>query len=160
MMVMAGSAVWIALGAGEVMNVVVGTLTFYLVVSSWLTVRRPPDSFGRVERAAMLIVLADGFGCLYYGVQVQRGVYQIVGAPAAACYVFGGVAVLAGVLDLRVMIRGGVSGAQRIARHLWRMCTALLITATSFFLARAHLFPAFVRSTISTCCRSSSCCWR
>jgi hypothetical protein len=40
-----------------------------------------------------------------------------------------------------------MSCTQRIARHLWRMCFAFFIASASIFLARAHLFPAFMRST-------------
>ena len=32
-----------------------------------------------------------------------------------------------------MLLRGGVFGAQRIARHLWRMCFGLFIAAGSFF---------------------------
>jgi hypothetical protein len=37
-------------------------------------------------------------------------------------------------------------GAQRIVRHLWRMCFALLIAAVSFFPGQVRLFPASVRA--------------
>jgi hypothetical protein len=33
-----------------------------------------------------------------------------------------------------MMRAGGVRGAPRIARHLWRMCLAMWIATTSFFL--------------------------
>ena len=46
-----------------------------------------------------------------------------------------------------MLVRGGVSGTQRIARHLWRMCFALFIAAASIFLARQHLFPDLLRRT-------------
>ena len=49
--------------------------------------------------------------------------------------------------DVRMLARGGVSDAQRIARHLVRMCFALFIATGSLFLARPHLFPALLRKT-------------
>jgi hypothetical protein len=49
--------------------------------------------------------------------------------------------------DVRMLVRRGISGSHRIARHLWRMCFALFIAAGSIFLARQHLFPAFMRKT-------------
>jgi hypothetical protein len=58
---------------------------------------------------------------------------------------FGSVALFAATLDLRMIFRGGVSGAQRIARHLWRMSFALYIAASSFFLGQAQVFPDAVR---------------
>jgi hypothetical protein len=57
------------------------------------------------------------------------------------------VALIAATGDIRMLARHGISGTQRIARHLWRMCFAFFIASASIFLARAHLFPAFMRST-------------
>jgi hypothetical protein len=59
----------------------------------------------------------------------------------------GTVATLAAIGDIRMLLRRGIAGTQRIARHLWRMCFALFIAAGSIFLARQHLFPAFMRKT-------------
>ncbi len=44
------------------------------------------------------------------------------GYPAGAYFIFGSVALLFAAGDVRMLVRGGISGAQRIARHLWRMC--------------------------------------
>jgi hypothetical protein len=49
--------------------------------------------------------------------------------------------------DVRMLLRGGVSGAQRISRHLPRMCYALFTASASFFLRRQQRFPAFFRKT-------------
>jgi len=76
-----------------------------------------------------------------------------------AYIVFGSVALLAASGDVRMLIRGGVAGAQRLVRHLWRMCVALFIATTSFFIGtasdpvlrrtglRARLFPEAIRKT-------------
>ena len=47
--------------------------------------------------------------------------------PAAPCFVFGFLALLCAAGDVRMLLRGGVFGAHRIVRNLWRMCFALLI---------------------------------
>ena len=66
----------------------------------------------------------------------------------AGMYFFlGSVALLSAAGDVRMLWHGGVSGAQRIARHLWRMCFALFIASSSLFLARPQLFPALLRKT-------------
>jgi len=57
------------------------------------------------------------------------------------------VALLAATGDVRMIVLRGIAGTQRIARHLWRMCFALFIASASIFLARQHLFPAFMRRT-------------
>jgi hypothetical protein len=45
---------------------------------------------------------------------------------------------LAAAGDLRMLVAGGVVGAKRIARHLWRMCFGLFIAAGSFFLGPSN----------------------
>jgi len=67
--------------------------------------------------------------------------------PPAPYFIFGAVALIAATGDVRMLVRGGISGAQRIARHLWRMCFALFIAAASVFLARPQLFPAILQKT-------------
>lgn len=57
------------------------------------------------------------------------------------------IAGFAAALDLHVILRGGVSGAERIARHLWRMCTALLFGAASFFIGQPQVFPPPLRGS-------------
>jgi hypothetical protein len=57
---------------------------------------------------------------------------EVDGLPYQPFAVFGAVAALAAASDLSMIRRGGISGAPRIARHLWRMCAALLIAAASF----------------------------
>ena len=62
-------------------------------------------------------------------------------------FFLGSVARLSAAGDVRMLVRGGVSGAQRIARHLRRMCFALFIAAGSFFLGQPQVFPAALRKT-------------
>jgi len=69
------------------------------------------------------------------------------GYPAGPYFFLGSVAVLATAGDVRMLVRGGISGKQRIARHLWRMCFALFIAAASIFMARQRLFPDLMRKT-------------
>ncbi len=46
-----------------------------------------------------------------------------------------------------MLARGGVLGAKRIARHLWRMCFGLFIAAGSFFLGPSNR-PLRLLSTV------------
>lgn len=48
----------------------------------------------------------------------------------------GSVVILAAAGDVRMLVRGGVFGRQRIARHLWRMCFGLFIATGSFLAQR------------------------
>ncbi len=69
------------------------------------------------------------------------------GLPAGIYFFLGSAALLSAAGDIRMMVGGGVSGAQRIARHLWRMSFALFVASASIFLSRPHLFPAILRRT-------------
>ena len=69
------------------------------------------------------------------------------GIPAGIYLAFGVIAAVAAVLDVRMLRRGGVSGAQRLTRHLWRMSVALFIAVTSFFLGQPQVFPVGIRNT-------------
>ena len=53
-------------------------------------------------------------------------------------FFMGSVMLLAAAGDLRMLVSGGVLGAKRIARHLWRMCFGLFIAAGSFFLGPSN----------------------
>ncbi len=86
----------------------------------------------------------------YFGIQLgleslRYGDGTIDGQPAFVAIAFGTVALVAALLDLRMILAGGIKGAHRLARHLWRMCFALFLAAASFFLGQAQVFPEAVR---------------
>lgn len=149
MLTMSASAAYMAAFVKPVtMNVVVGVLTFYLVATAWLTVRRKEGEIGRLEFGLVLVALADGAAALIFGGEAALSATGLKnGAPAVAYFVAGSVALLYAGADVRMLIRGGVAGARRIARHLWRMCFALLIATASLFLGQPRLFPESIRGT-------------
>jgi hypothetical protein len=51
-------------------------------------------------------------------------------------FFIGSVMLLAAAGDVRMLVHGGVLGAKRTARHIWRLCFGLFIAAGSFFGAR------------------------
>ena len=57
------------------------------------------------------------------------------------------VMLIAGLLDLNAVIRRKLRPAQRIGRHLWRMCFAFFIATGSFFLGQQDVLPAAVRGS-------------
>jgi len=70
-----------------------------------------------------------------------------MGVPAGMNFFMDSVVLLAAAGDIRMLMRGGISGAQRIARHLWRMCFGLFIASGSFFLGQQQVFPHWLRKT-------------
>ncbi|MDB5722464.1 MAG: hypothetical protein JWP15_3082 [Alphaproteobacteria bacterium] len=145
LMTTAGAA--IAIGKPDRITTVMGVFTFYLVLTAWVTVRRDGKA-GGFERFAFAFGCAISLAYLAIGMAASRlpgG--RIDGLPGAIAFVFGSVAALATALDLSFLIRGRLSARQRIARHLWRMLTALFIAAMSFFLGQQKVMPAFVRGS-------------
>jgi hypothetical protein len=156
MLLMAATGGFMAILDSQRLNTLAGVFTFYLVATAWLTVRRRGQHARRAELCFLLMALAAGVAGWAFGIEAAG---RKAGGTAGGCFVFGSLAFLAGIGDIRMLIRGGVSGAQRLVRHVWRMCFALFIAAGSFFLGqsgnpvfrqsglRARLFPAAVRET-------------
>jgi hypothetical protein len=148
MLGMSASAAYLAFLQPVMLSVLNGILAFYLVATAWMTVKRKAGEVGAFEIGGLLAVLAIAAGFLSFGVEAANSETRLKdGFSAAHYYFFGVVAVLCAALDMRLILRGGVSGAQRIARHLWRMCFAMWMATTAFFLGQEKLFPELVRET-------------
>jgi hypothetical protein len=143
MLAMSVTGAWLAFLAPARISAVVAALTFYLVATSWATVRRPAGATGRFEVAALVMILAIIEACLlvaWVGANSPRG--RIDHLPYQPIFAFMAIATLAAVGDLRAISQGGVSGSARLARHLWRMCVALIIASLAFVAQPKAIPPA------------------
>ena len=130
----------------ELASVVGGVFTLYLVATAWMTVKRKEGEIGRFEKAAALFALALAIMAYTWGIQkVSGGAEDGLGPPVY--FVFGTLAALAALFDVRMIRRGGVEGAKRILRHLGRMGFALYIAVASLFLGQQQLFPDAIRES-------------
>ena len=148
MLGLAASGAYLGFMKHQILNGLMGILTFYLVVTAWWTARRRDGETGIFDLGALMVPLAVGAALAIYGIEAadsQTG--SKGGYPAGAYFTFASVALLFAAGDVRMVVRGGVSGTQRIARHLRRMCFALFIAAGSFFLGQQQVFPAALRKT-------------
>ncbi len=148
MLVLSATGVYLAIMKAQPGNILGGTLTFYLVATAWMAARRRDGETSMFDWAALLVVLGVAACEVTFGLEAalsQTGLKYDY--PPGPYFFMGSVAVLAVTGDVRMLVRGGVSGTRRIARHLWRMCFALFIAAASIFLARQHLFPDLLRRT-------------
>jgi uncharacterized membrane protein len=129
-------------------NVIGSTLTFYLVATGWMAAKRREGKVGIFDVAALLFGLAVVARAATWGFEAASSpTGSKSGYPAPFYFVFGTVALLFTVADIRMIVRGGVSGAKRIARHLWRMSFALLFATFSFYPGQAKFFPKWIRAT-------------
>jgi uncharacterized membrane protein len=152
MLLMSAGGAYIALMKSQRFNVFAGTFTFYLVSSATLVMLRKPKQKGRLELALLLIPLAAGITALIFGLQAS-------GRSGIGYFIFAAIALLSAAGDIRMLIRGGAAGVQRLVRHIWRMGFALFIAGGSFFLGtasdpvlrktglRATLFTKEIRAT-------------
>jgi len=133
---------------GAVLNVLMGLLTFYLVATAWWTAHRRQGRILLFDWGALLVVWAVAAGLAGYGWAAATSPAGTKDGIGPGFYLFfAAVALLAGALDLRRIEAGGVIGAPRIARHLWRMCAALFIAVTSLFLGQPQVFPDALRAS-------------
>jgi len=141
MLVMGSSAAYLS-------NVVGGLLACYLVATAWLTARRREGETSIFDWAAFLFALAVGVVIMIDGLRIISGsIPRKAGVPVGMILFLGSVALLAAAGDIRMIVRGGVFGRQRIVRHLWRMCFSFFIATGSFFIGQPQVFPAFIRRT-------------
>lgn len=139
MLLMSSFAAYIAVGKHQSGNIMGGIFTFYLIATAWLTARRRDGQTSRFDWLLALIPLALGVINWANGIAVVRsGVDPPDGVPAGMIFFMGTIMLLAAAGDVRMLVRGGLFGAQRIARHLWRMCFGLFIAAGSFFMGPSN----------------------
>jgi len=150
MLVMATFAAYLAVAVpDQIVNLYISTFAAYLVVTAWMTVRRRERSSGVFEKIAVFVAaclcapfailsvqLAAGFAPMF------KSAIPFKGPVLIAIYGFTSVLAVATIGDAKVVMAGGISGAPRIARHLWRMCLGLtLATGSAFTNGFARLLP-------------------
>lgn len=121
-------------------NVFGGASALYLVTTGWLTARRREGQTSIFDWGALLFGLAVGVPIVTDGLRIVSGsIPPKAGVPVGMILFLGSVVLLAAAGDVRMLVRGGVFGRQRIARHLWRMCFGLFIATGSFLAQRRVL---------------------
>ena len=130
-------------------SVIMGLFTFYLVATGWMAALRRGGQAGPMERAGLagaVAITALSFGFALYAMVTTDGL--LGGEPPSSYVVLGLLPGLAAVADARLIRRGTLTHRQRIIRHVWRLCTALLIASFSFFIGQPRVFPPVLRSSL------------
>jgi hypothetical protein len=148
MLGMAAAGVYLAFLKSKPGDVLGGTLTLYLVATAWMTARRRDAGTSVFDWGAASVALTLGAVTVIWGLEAVRSQTGLKHGYPPGVYAFlGSVALLSVAGDVRMLVRRGITGPRRIARHLWRMCFALFIAASSIFLARQQVFPVLLRKT-------------
>ena len=147
MLIMAATGAYLALLQPHSGTMIVGVLAFYFVVTAWATARRK-QGLGAFDKVAFLVPAAAAVALFFFAFKAANastGEFEDVSATIY-CF-FGAFAIFVATLDLLLVLRGGIKGPHRIARHLWRMCAALSFGAGNFFLGQQQVFPAFLQGS-------------
>ena len=147
MMVMTGAGFVVAVMRGQPLNIIAAGLACYLTATGLLTVLRDSSLRTRLSAVAMVggaTVAAFALACVAFNVDLIGSGRPASQAGKAFVLVFGAFAGLGAWGDF-MMLKHGIQGHRRIARHLWRMGLALLIATMAFFLGQARQFPESLR---------------
>ena len=122
---------------------IVGVLVCYFILTSWVTARRRDGATGWFEVLACVVALGIAAATVWDGI---TGVSPTPVGPGPH-FAVAGFCLLAGLLDLRVVLRKRLTAGERIRRHLWRMCLAFFIATGSFFIGQQDVMPEAVRGS-------------
>jgi hypothetical protein len=120
-----------------------GIIVCYFVATSWVAARRRDGTTGKFEIMACLFILCAAAATVW-------GAFTGAATTPAGrgpLFVFAAMCLIAGLLDLNAILRARLTAAQRISRHLWRMCVAFFIATGSFFLGQQDVMPQAVRGS-------------
>ncbi len=147
MLVMSGIGGAVAPFLHDRISTVAGFMTFYLIFTGWLTARRR-EGVSTLERLGLAVAIAGVASTAtltWMAAHAPEGTLD--GSPPQAFYIFLSVSTIAALGDLKLVLRGGIAGAQRIARHVWRMCFGLFVASGSLFLGQMQVFPVWFRES-------------
>lgn len=132
LLLMAGSAAFLA------QDPVIAFASIYFAATGWVVALRPPKQIGVFDILAFIAISLICSRYFYVAFTSEPGFMTTMFT------IFGSVALIAALLDLNMIMRGGLSGAHRIARHLWRMCYAMLGAVMSFVANTSSVWSDFI----------------
>jgi hypothetical protein len=140
------TGVYIAYSRSIMLSFVNGIFLCYFVATAWMTVKRKAGTLGRFEWVAFVVALAIFAMLVSFAIEASQSSNGKLNGfgPEAFCF-FAIVAFIAAVMDLKMIINGGIKGSHRLIRHLWRMCFPMFMATAAFFLGQAKLLPEPVR---------------
>lgn len=123
-----------------------GIFVVYLIWTATTTVRKLPGSGRKLDIGLMILAFTMAI-LMYWGGVIVWNLpgHMRDGVPAGMIFFLGTISLLASIGDARMIREGGLRGARRIARHLWRMCFGLFIATGSFFLGQMKFIPEPIR---------------
>lgn len=153
MIFMSTTGAYMSLEPLSMTSFMAGTVTFYMIATAWRTARNTKGKNGYIELIGLLYALVISVVGIIACWELVNNRGEAIGGGVDPgldffLYFYTGIAILSVILDISVIYRGGIYGAQRIARHLWRMCFGLWVAIGSFFLGQPQVFPEPLRDMV------------
>lgn len=126
MMVMLVSGIAAAYLKESIDDMMLGAIVMYTVITAWLTAHHRKNETGLPEVVALIWVV--GFAITAFSISLG---WREVEAPIVYL-IWGGLAMLCALGDIRNLYQSGLSGTQRIIRHVWRIGFSLVWAALAF----------------------------
>jgi uncharacterized membrane protein len=146
MLVLSASAIYLAYVKLQVNIVIGGALSIYMIATGLVAARRQDGESGAFEIVACAVASMCAIGMFILGFKASSSPNgQLYGQPYSGFYGIGAFLSILAALDVSVIVRSGLAGAQRIARHLWRMCFSLMGAFFAFAVQGARALPLEVR---------------
>jgi uncharacterized membrane protein len=137
------TAIYLGLTRNQSGNAVGGILVVYMLATAWVAAKRRDNESGLFEVGAFAASATGAAGAFYFTLlAVTNGTALLGGIPG---FIMSAVATLTAGLDFSVIVRRGIAGRQRIARHLWRMHLGFFAAVGSFFPGQLQFFPDFIQ---------------
>ncbi len=134
------TAVPISLITGNVFLLLVGVFSVYLALSGWSYAKNRTGTPLRLDWLRTFGMLAAS------AVMASYGAYLLLSADTngLTMLVFSGIGGALSMSDLKTQYAGGVTGKERISRHLTMMLAGSIATITAFVVVNFTFDPAFV----------------
>ncbi len=127
MMVMLVSGIAAGYLKDSIDDMMLGAIVLYTVFTAWLAVHHKKNETGLLEVIALIWVI--GFAITAFSSSMG---WRAVEVPPLAYLIWGGLAILCALGDIRNLYQSGLSGTQRIIRHVWRIGFSLVWAALAF----------------------------
>lgn len=126
MMIMLVSGIAAAYLKESIDDMMLGAFVTYTVITAWLAVHHKKNETGLPEVVALIWVVS--FATIAFSISLG---WREVETPFAY-QIWGGLAILCALADIRNLCQSGLSGTQRIIRHVWRIGFSLVWAALAF----------------------------
>ncbi|MGQ8366945.1 DUF2306 domain-containing protein [Glaciecola sp. 1036] len=148
MVLMTLSGALLAFINDEMLNMVAGLVTFYLVCTAFVAARITTFKPNLTNLSLAFFGLLVGVYAVLTGFHaLSQGIAKIDGNPTQVIIVFGTISLLAALADTYLLKKQKLNNKARLVRHSWRIGVAMFIAAASFFLGQSQVFPGAIRNS-------------